>query len=107
MSLTEQPLLRVHDLELAYEASGAAFWQRRLITAVTGVTFEIRAGETLGLVGESGSGKSTTGKAILRQMPIAGGSIEFDGKSIDVGARAHPCRIVATSRPSSRTPRRP
>lgn len=78
----DAPLLRVQGLELGYEQSGAAFWQRRTVTAVQDVSFDLHAGETLGLVGESGSGKSTTGKAILRLLPIRGGSIEFDGQDI-------------------------
>jgi oligopeptide/dipeptide ABC transporter ATP-binding protein len=56
------------------------------VPAVDDVSFEVRAGETLGLVGESGSGKSVTAMSILRliQPPgrIAGGSIRFRGRDL-------------------------
>jgi peptide/nickel transport system ATP-binding protein len=50
--------------------------------AVDDVSFEIRPGETLGLVGESGSGKTTTGRAVLRKVPLAAGRIWFQGEEI-------------------------
>jgi oligopeptide/dipeptide ABC transporter ATP-binding protein len=78
------PLLRVADLTVHYPAGRAGFWGGRklFLHAVDGVSFEIRRGETLGLVGESGCGKSTTGRAILRKIPLTAGSIEFAGEDI-------------------------
>ena len=58
-----------------------------LITAVDGVSFDIAAGEILGLVGESGSGKSVSALSIMRLLPdglarIAGGEIRFKDKDL-------------------------
>ena len=72
-------LLDVQDLTVLFEGS-------RPVTAVDHVTFQIAAGETLGLVGESGSGKSVTAFSILRlvQPPgkIVSGRVLFDGRDL-------------------------
>jgi oligopeptide/dipeptide ABC transporter ATP-binding protein len=52
------------------------------IPAVDGVSFELGEHETLGLVGESGCGKTTTGKAILKLMPVTGGEIRYKEREI-------------------------
>ena len=76
--------------------------------AVDDVSFEIRAGETLGLVGESGSGKSVTALSIMRlvQPPgrIAGGRILFKGRDLLTLPSARCARCAAPrSRSSSRS----
>ncbi|WP_373067779.1 oligopeptide/dipeptide ABC transporter ATP-binding protein [Gemmatimonas sp.] len=70
-------LLRVTDLTKRFPISKDAF-----VGAVNGISFELGAGETLGLVGESGSGKTTTGRCILRIIEPTSGSIIFDGVDI-------------------------
>ena len=50
--------------------------------AVNGVSFELGRGETLGLVGESGAGKSSIGRALLKLVDLAAGSILLEGKDV-------------------------
>jgi oligopeptide/dipeptide ABC transporter ATP-binding protein len=72
---------------LAVEDLRVEFWtQRGTVYAVNGVSFEIGAGETLGIVGESGCGKSVTALAILGILPraarVVGGHARLDGRDL-------------------------
>jgi oligopeptide/dipeptide ABC transporter ATP-binding protein len=75
---TERALLEVSDLAVEFPVRGRA----EGIRAVDGVTLSVGANEIVGLVGESGCGKTTTGNAIVGLVPVAAGSICFDGKPI-------------------------
>jgi peptide/nickel transport system ATP-binding protein/oligopeptide transport system ATP-binding protein len=76
-------LLEVRDLCKTFQVSAGPLSGSHLsLKAVDGVSFNLRAGETLGLVGESGCGKSTTGKAILRLLEPDSGEICFDGENL-------------------------
>lgn len=70
------PLLEVRDLHQRFSVP------RGTVHAVSGVSFELRHGETLGLVGESGCGKSTTGRAILQLPAPTSGSVRFAGEEL-------------------------
>ncbi len=81
---TASKLLSVDDLRVYFPTGPSGFFggARETVKAVDGVTFDVKAGETLGLVGESGCGKTTTGRAILRLTPVTSGAIVFDGRDL-------------------------
>jgi peptide/nickel transport system ATP-binding protein len=70
------PLLSITDLTVEYAVDGKS------LSAVSGVSFDIGRGETLGLVGESGCGKSTLGRAVLQLRRPTAGKVMFDGTEL-------------------------
>ncbi|MFC4060107.1 ABC transporter ATP-binding protein [Planomonospora corallina] len=67
-------VLRVEDLVVDFPAGGG-----HRVHAVSGVSFDVARGETLGIVGESGCGKSTTARALMQLPPPRAGSVRLDG----------------------------
>ncbi len=86
-----RPVLSVRELVVAFPG------RRGTLVAVDGVSFDIAAGEVLGVVGESGAGKSLTGAAVIGLIEppgrIAGGEVHLDGQRID-NLRAEDMRKV-------------
>jgi peptide/nickel transport system ATP-binding protein len=84
VAMSDKVLLRAEDVRVWYPARKTLLgkvleWRK----AVDGVSFDVYAGETLGLVGESGCGKTTLGRALLRLVEPTGGRVLFGG--VDIG----------------------
>ena len=78
------PVLEVRDVVRDYPTRRAGLWGARgAFRAVDHVSFQVNAGESVGLVGESGCGKSTLTRAILGLEPLQGGEILIDGVQVD------------------------
>jgi len=78
---TAPPVLEVEDLVTTFDTDAGR------LTAVDGVSFTVKAGQTVGIVGESGCGKSVTALSIMRLLPqpmgqIRGGEIRLDGRDL-------------------------
>ena len=77
-------LLEVRNLVKEFPVRSAGVVRRVVgkVQAVSDVSFDLSAGETLGLVGESGCGKSTTGRSVLQLLKATSGSVKFDGREL-------------------------
>src|SRR5215510_3336804 len=76
--IAREKLVSVRGLVKHFPVEGSD----EVVRAVDGVSFDIFAGETLGLVGESGCGKSTVGRCLLRLIEPTAGQIAFAGEDV-------------------------
>ena len=82
-------LLSVRDLRVSFALPGPGPWRRTArLAALRGVSFEVDAGEILGIVGESGCGKSTLARAVLGLIPACSGTIVWRGRELGDLTRA-------------------
>ncbi|MEO8162453.1 MAG: oligopeptide/dipeptide ABC transporter ATP-binding protein [Ilumatobacteraceae bacterium] len=79
-----EPLLQVKQLVKNFEIHSlrGARKIKRVVQAVSGVSFSVEKGHTLGIVGESGSGKTTVGRLIMQLTEPTSGSVDFDGRDL-------------------------
>jgi len=79
-----EPILQVHQLVKNFEirASRGARKVKRVVQAVSGVSFTVSKGQTLGIVGESGSGKTTVARLIMQLCAPTSGSVTFEGRDL-------------------------
>ncbi|HJQ58139.1 MAG TPA: oligopeptide/dipeptide ABC transporter ATP-binding protein [Vineibacter sp.] len=92
----DPPLLEVRDLVKHFPIKGGLLGlQRGVVRAVDGVSFNLHAGETLGIVGESGCGKSTTARVIMHLIPPNSGTVRLAGKApgVDLSLKAFRAQV--------------
>ncbi|HEU0206629.1 MAG TPA: dipeptide ABC transporter ATP-binding protein [Pseudolysinimonas sp.] len=79
-----EPLLQVKDLVMHFPVKSRGIIARTVghVQAVDGISFDLEAGQALGLVGESGCGKTTTGRLVTRLQKPTSGQIIFEGHDI-------------------------
>ena len=82
--LSTEPLIRADNVKVQFPVNvgGGLFGRTKMLRAVDGVSFDLHAGETLGVVGESGCGKSTLARAVLRLVPASAGTVAWMGRDI-------------------------
>ncbi|GAM98084.1 oligopeptide transport system permease protein OppB [alpha proteobacterium U9-1i] len=78
------PILEVDDVRVHFpiKVAGGLFGKTKQLRAVDGVSFSLKAGETLGIVGESGCGKSTLARAVLQLLPRTKGNVTFLSRNL-------------------------
>ena len=102
-------LLRVNDLVKHFPINKGIFFRKQVgaVQAVSGVSFEIKKGETLGLVGESGCGKSTTARCVLRLIEPTSGKVLYRAEMPgDTGRKTEIIDIASADKQTLRRLRR-
>jgi oligopeptide transport system ATP-binding protein len=77
-------ILELRDVKTHFPIHQGAIFKKKIgvVKAVDGVSLSLEQGEVLGLVGESGCGKSTLARSILQLVPVTGGTVIFEGRSL-------------------------
>jgi peptide/nickel transport system ATP-binding protein len=77
------PLLRLRNVRKGFAGRKSGLWKReaeKKVSALNGISFDIKQGECFGLVGESGCGKTTLSKIVVRALTPDEGSVEFNDR---------------------------
>ena len=106
-TLPSDVILRVNHLVKEFPINRGVVFKKQVgaVHAVSGVSFQVKRGETVGLVGESGCGKSTTARSILRLLEPTAGEVWFQGQSED-GTIDAPVDVAGADRETLRNLRR-
>jgi len=81
---TDTDILQVNNLKMYFPVNSRGIIPRHVadVKAVDDITFNVKAGETLGIVGESGCGKTTVGRSVMQVYDLTGGEVIFEGQDI-------------------------
>lgn len=80
--ISTSPLLSVSQLCTEFDSSSSLLGVKKKVRILDGISFDLQAGETLGLAGESGSGKTTLARTILRLQPASSGQVVYKDQEI-------------------------
>jgi len=109
VQMAPERLLQVEDLVKHFPITKGIFFRKEIaaVQAVSGISFHIDRGETLGIVGESGCGKSTTARCVLRLLKATSGKLLYRGESAgDASERAEVIDIAKADKHQMRRLRR-